>query len=102
MTQPVVTASTSNVVARSDMSAPNQRGAGMPEMPFQPPVNSLHSAAPCSTTKPNAMVTIARYGPRTRSAGIASSAPATPAISVASGSASQKPSAVLVVRMPTV
>ena len=83
------------------MSAPNRRGAGMPERPFQPPVSSLHSAAPCSTTKPNAIVIMARYGPRTRSAGIASSAPAMPATSVASGSASQKPKPVLVVRMPT-
>ena len=29
-------------------------------IPFQPPVTSFHSAAPCSTTKPNAMVTMAR------------------------------------------
>ena len=29
-------------------------------IPFQPPVTSFHSAAPCSTTNPNAMVIIAR------------------------------------------
>ena len=29
-------------------------------IPFQPPVTPFHSAAPCSITKPNAMVTIAR------------------------------------------
>ena len=40
--------------------------------------------------KPKAMVTIARYGPRTRSAGSASSAPTTPESSAATGSASQK------------
>jgi hypothetical protein len=51
--------------------------------------------------KPKAIVTMARYGPRTRSAGTASSAPATPAISPASGKAAQKPMPVLVVRMPT-
>ena len=41
-------------------------------------------------------------GPRTRNAGIASSAPAAQAISVPSGSASQKLRPVPVVRMPTV
>ena len=45
---------------------------------------------PCSTMKANAMVTIARYGPVTRKAGSASSAPTTPASAPAIGKASQK------------
>ena len=63
---------------RSPMSVPNTLGPGMPDRPFQPPVKPCHSAAPCSTTKPKAIATIARYGPRTFSAGIASSMPANP------------------------
>ena len=51
--------------------------------------------------KPKAIVTIARYGPRTRSAGSASSAPTAPASTAASGHAAQKLQPALVVRMAT-
>ena len=54
-------------------------------MPFCPPVTLRHSTARFSITKPKA-----RYGPRTRIAGSASSAPVAPATSAASGSAAQK------------
>ena len=68
--------------------------------PFQPPVSARHSAAPCSTTNPNAMVTMARYGPRTRSAGTASAAPAMAAASPASGSPTQKLQSRRTLRIP--
>ena len=74
----------------------------MPMIPFCPPVSPLHSTATCSTMKPNAIVTIARYGPRTRSAGSASSAPVSVAAAAAIGSASQKLSFAAVVRIATV
>ena len=45
---------------------------------------------PCCTMNANAIVTIARYGPVTRSAGSASSAPIAPAMTPAAGNASQK------------
>ena len=86
----------------SPISAPNQVGDGMPDNPFHPPVRSCHSAAPCSTTKPNAIVTIARYGPRTRSAGIASSTPARPESTAPTRSAGQNDQSLAVVKMPTV
>ena len=70
-------------------------------IPFCPPVTPLHSTATCSTMKPNAIVTIARYGPRTRSAGSASSAPVSVASAAAIGSASQKLSLAAVVRIAT-
>ena len=57
---------------------------------------------PCSTMKPKAMVTIARYGPLTRNAGSASSAPIAAASSAASGHAAQKPKPALVVSTATV
>ena len=98
----MVSATISNVVSRSVNSCPNTLGAGMPSNPFQPPVRPLHSTAPCSTTNPNAIVTIARYGPRMRSAGTASARPAIPEITIAAGSATQKLKPAFVVRMPTV
>ncbi len=70
-------------------------------IPFCPPVTPLHSTAICSTMKPNAIVTIARYGPRTRIAGSARSAPVTVARATASGSAIQKLSFAAVVRIAT-
>ncbi len=70
-------------------------------MPFWPPVTPRHSTATCSTMKPKAIVTMARYGPRTRSAGSASSAPVAPATSAATGSASQKLHFAVTVRIAT-
>ena len=55
-----VSATVRNPMPFSPISAPNTAGPGMPDSPFQPPVRSCHSAAPCSTTKPKAMVTMAR------------------------------------------
>jgi hypothetical protein len=55
-----VSATVRKAMPFSPMSVPNKVGAGMPDKPFQPPVRSCHSAAPCSTTKPKAMVTMAR------------------------------------------
>ena len=80
----------SSATPRSPKVAPNALMVGTPMMPFWPPVRSRHSAAPFSTTKPKAMVTIARYGPFTRSAGSASSAPTSAESATAGGSASQK------------
>ena len=51
---------TSSATSRSMKVYPKASGRGMNMIPFQPPVTSFHSAAPCSITKPNAMVTIAR------------------------------------------
>ena len=70
-------------------------------IPFCPPVSPRHSTAAFSTMKPNAMVIIARYGPRTRSPGSARSAPERPASSAATGHASQKGTFAAVVSMAT-
>ena len=56
----VVKATTNRAMSRSSKECPKAPGVGMFMIPFQPPVTSLHSAALCSTTKPNAMVTMAR------------------------------------------
>ena len=58
--------------------------------PLAPPVSPRHSVAPCSTMKPKAMVTMARYGPATRSAGSASAVPTRPVRAAATASATQK------------
>src|SRR4051812_23889561 len=70
-------------------------------MPFWPPVRPRHSAVAFSMTKPNAIVTIARYGPRTRNAGSASSAPTSADRRIAAGSASQNEILAVVVRIAT-
>ena len=50
----------SSATPRSPNLVPNASMVGTPMMPFWPPVTVFHSAAPFSTTKPKAMVTIAR------------------------------------------
>ena len=87
---------------RSPIAAFPMPGCAIPMIPFWPPVTLRHSTARCSTTKPKAMVTIARYGPFTRSAGSASSAPTRPESSAATGSASQKLHFAATVRTATV
>ena len=61
-------------------------------MPPGPPVSATHSTSAPSTMMPNAIVTIARYGPDSRSAASATAAPITAVTAIASGSAVQKPS----------
>ena len=78
------------MLASATPRSPMPPGGAMPMMPFCPPVTPRHSTAACSTMKPKAMVTMARYGPRTRSAGSASSAPTRPDTSAAAGSAARK------------
>ena len=56
----MVRPSARNAISRSWKLKPNRLGVGMPSSPFQPPVRAPHSAAPCSTIKPNAIVTMAR------------------------------------------
>ena len=58
-------------------------GIGIPIRPFEPPVTSRHSIRTWRTTSAKAMVIIARNGPLTRNAGIASSPPITPHTSMA-------------------
>ena len=60
-------------------------------MPPKPMVSASHSMSPCSTMMPNAIVTIARYGPLTRSDASASTTPTAAPSSAATGSAVQKP-----------
>ena len=61
----------------ASISSPDgRRGLGMDMMPIGPPVKSQRLAV-TSTMKPNASVTIARYGPLARRLGSASRAPAT-------------------------
>ena len=95
-------ASASSATARSPCASAPSDGAAMPMMPFCPPVRSRISTMPCSTMKPKAIVIIARYGPLTRSAGSASSAPIAPASAAATGQASQKLTPNFVVRIATV
>lgn len=57
-------------------------------MPCAPPNTSVHSPTSFSTTMPKASVTIARYGPFTRSEGSAMSTPHTPDTTAAITSAS--------------
>ena len=52
--------------------------------------------------KPKAMVTMARYGPATRSAGSASAVPTRPVRAAATASAAQKLAPYVVVRMAVV
>jgi hypothetical protein len=68
---------------------PFQVSGLMPYRPWAPPKTSVHSETSFSITTPNASVTIARYGPFTRSDGSAISTPHTPATTADSGSASQ-------------
>jgi len=89
------------IAASATSRSPMPAGRGMPMMPFCPPVSPRHSTAACSTMKPKAIVTIARYGPFTRSAGSASSAPTSAASAPATGSASQKLHFAAVVRIAT-
>ena len=49
---------------RSPSDQPPSDGYGMFIRPFCPPVIPSHSTTLYSTTKPNAIVTMARYGPR--------------------------------------
>jgi hypothetical protein len=78
------------IESRATPRSPNPGGAKVPISPFWPPVSPRHSTAACSTMKPKAMVTMARYGPFTRTAGSASSAPVSVATTAATGSAAQK------------
>lgn len=57
--------------------------------PCVPPVRSAHSISTLCTMMPKAMVTIARYGPSTSSAGSATSTPMTAARRMATGNATQ-------------
>ena len=50
----------SSATPRSPRSVPKTWGEGTPMIPFWPPVSPRHSAAAFSTTKPKAMVTMAR------------------------------------------
>ena len=59
-TEITASAATKSAMSRSANVYPKASGTGMFIIPFQPPVSSFHSAAPCSTTKPKAMVTMAR------------------------------------------
>ena len=62
----------------ASISSPDgSRGPGIDMMPIGPPVRSQRLAV-TSAMKPNASVTIARYGPLARKLGSASNAPATP------------------------
>ena len=97
---PAVTTA-SIAAARSPFAKPPSTGPAMPMMPFCPPVRSRASTIACSTMKAKAMVIIARYGPRARNAGNASSAPMAPAISAPTGQASQKLQPALPVRIAT-
>ena len=63
---------------RSPSDQPAIDGYGMFISPFWPPVTLSHSTAVNSTTKANAIVTIARYGPLTRKATSPSNAPMMP------------------------
>ncbi len=76
-------------------------GPGMPAMPDAPPVSPRHSVLAASTMKPNAIVTIARYGPLTRSAGSDSRAATAKATAVATGHASRNGHPATVVSTPT-
>jgi hypothetical protein len=99
--KPAVPSAASAMLASAMPRSPMPPGGVIPMMPFCPPVTPRHSTAACSTMKPKAIVTIARYGPRTRSAGSASSAPTRPDTTAAAGSAAQKLQLAPTVRIAT-
>src|SRR5215471_11450472 len=71
------------------ISLPSGRvGAGIDIIPIGPPVR-LQRLLVTSAMKPNAIVTIARYGPLARNDGMASAAPNRPASITPSGALSQ-------------
>ncbi len=61
----------------------------MLKMPPGPPVSETHSTSTCSTMMPNAIVTMARYGPETRSAAAPTAAPTIAAATTPTGTESQ-------------
>ena len=101
MTSAAVSIATIAIARSPNATPPIERGA-ICKMPLCPPVRLSASTSVCSTIRPKAIVTIARYGPFTRRAGKASSAPIPVAITTPIGQAIQKGSQPRDVQIATV